>query len=192
MIQVTINGRNYGVKEGSTILDAAKQAHIKIPTLCHHPDLPPSAACGLCIVKVEGSNKMLRACATPVSEGMKITTHDSDIVDVRKTVLELILSNHPNDCLKCPRNGNCELQTLAGEFGIREFPFKQKLRDIKPDTSTPSIGLDPLKCVLCGRCAEVCQEMQNVWALEFIGRGFDMRIAPAADTRTRSPSSRTS
>ncbi len=182
MIQVTINGRNYGVKEGSTILDAAKQAHIKIPTLCHHPDLPPSAACGLCIVKVEGSNKMLRACATPVSEGMKITTHDSDIVDVRKTVLELILSNHPNDCLKCPRNGNCELQTLAGEFGIREFPFKQKLRDIKPDTSTPSIVLDPLKCVLCGRCAEVCQEMQNVWALEFIGRGFDMRIAPAADT----------
>ncbi len=183
LINITINGRKYKVEEGITILEAAKNAQIKIPTLCHHPDLPPSASCGLCIVKVEGSNKMLRACATPVSEGMIIHTHDPEIVEVRKTVLELILSNHPNDCLKCPRNGNCELQTLAGEFGIRDFPFNQVLRDIPKDISTPSIVVDPLKCILCGRCVEVCQEMQNVWALEFLGRGFDMRIAPAADVQ---------
>jgi NADH-quinone oxidoreductase subunit G len=181
MVKIKINGREYEVEKGLSVLKAAEIAQVKIPKLCEHPDLTPWAACGLCIVKLENSPKMFRSCAMEVQEGMSIITHDPEIIKVRKTTLELILSRHPNDCLQCGRNGNCELQRLAAEFGIREVPFEKKLRDLVPDTSTPSIILDPEKCVLCGRCALVCQEMQNVWALEFLGRGFETRIAPAAD-----------
>ncbi|MDD4735918.1 MAG: NADH-dependent [FeFe] hydrogenase, group A6 [Kiritimatiellae bacterium] len=181
MLQVTINGLTVEVAPGTTILEAAKKVQVKIPTLCHHPDLEPWAACGICVVKAEGSPKMFRACATPVTPGMRITTHDPEIYQVRKTVIELILSTHPDDCLQCPRNGNCELQRLAEEFGIRENPYEKRLRNLKPDESTGSIILNPEKCILCGRCREVCQNMQNVWALEFIGRGENTRIAPAAD-----------
>jgi NADP-reducing hydrogenase subunit HndD len=124
---------------------------------------------------------MLRACVTPVEEGMRIVTHDPEIYGVRRTVIELILSTHPNDCLMCPRNQNCELQRLAADFGIRDMPYEQRLRNLPPDDSTRSIVLNPEKCVLCGRCAIVCQQMQNVWALEFLGRGENTRIAPTAD-----------
>ena len=181
LVNIKINGMPFRVAEGTSILDAAKQAHVKIPTLCYHPDLPAWAACGICVVKLEGSPKMLRACATPVNEGMNIITHDPEIVEVRKSVIELILSTHPNDCLQCPRNGNCELQTLTAEFGIREVPFEKSLLDIPVDDSTPSIVLNPEKCIRCGRCVLVCQQMQNVWALEFVGRGDGTRIAAAGD-----------
>ncbi len=176
-VEVLINGIPLEVAENTTILDAARQVQVKIPTLCKHPDLHPSAGCGICIVKVKGNNKMLRACCTPVEDGMEITTHDPDIVETRRTVLELILSNHPNDCLKCGRNNNCELQKLAADFGIRQAPFDMHLRDLPVDDSTQTIVIDPQKCVLCGRCVDVCQNMQDVWALEFLERGFGMRIA---------------
>lgn len=187
-VSVRINDIPLTVEEGTTILDAARQVQVKIPTLCHHPDLPAWAACGICVVKVKGSPKMMRACATPVNEGLEVITHDPEIVEVRRTVVELILSNHPNDCLQCPRNGNCELQKLAADFGIREVEFEKRLRNLPVDESTPSIVLNPDKCILCGRCARVCQEMQNVWALEFVGRGEGTRIAPAGDvTLSESP-----
>jgi NADH-quinone oxidoreductase subunit G len=112
---------------------------------------------------------------------MKIVTHDPEIYRVRKNVIELILSTHPNDCLQCPRNGNCELQKLAADFGIRDVAFEHRVAEIPPDESTESLILNPSKCVKCGRCAIVCQQMQNVWALEFVGRGENMRIAPTAD-----------
>ncbi len=181
MIEATINGIDITVEEGTSILKAAQMIGINIPILCYHPDLPAWAACGICIVKIEGSPKLVRACATPIMAGQKILTHDADIVNVRREVVELILSNHPDDCLYCPRNGNCELQRLAAEFGIREQPFEKNLRDLPVDRSTPSIILDPEKCVLCGRCVKVCQGMQNVWALEFISRGDETRIAGAGD-----------
>ncbi len=181
MIELEINGIPLSVKPGTTLLDAAKSVGVKIPTLCYHSDLDPWAACGICVVKVEGSPKMLRACATAAGPGMKVITHDPEIVNVRRTVLELILSTHPNDCLQCGRNKNCELQTLSEEFGIREVPYEARLRNLPVDNSTGSIVLNPEKCIACGRCAKVCQDMQGVWALEFIGRGDDTRIAPAAD-----------
>jgi NADH-quinone oxidoreductase subunit G len=130
---------------------------------------------------MEGSAKTVRACTTPVSEGMSVLTHDPEIIAVRRTVLELILSNHPNDCLQCPRNGSCELQTLASEFGIREAsPFQKISFNRQIDDSNPSIVINPEKCVRCGRCVKVCQEVQNVWALEFMGRGIKSTISPAA------------
>lgn len=181
MVNLKINGKPVQVEAGTTILDAAKMVNVKIPTLCYNPDLPPWAACGICIVRMEGSPKMVRACCTPVAENMSVITHDPEIVAVRRTVIELILSNHPNDCLQCPRNGSCELQTLAAEFGIREVSFQRYLRDLPIDDSNPSIILNPEKCVRCGRCVKVCQGMQNVWAIEFLGRGEKGRIAPAAD-----------
>lgn len=182
-VNIKINGMPVQVNKELTVLAAAHEAQINIPKLCNHPDLPPSAACGLCIVKMKNSPKMFRACATQVEEGMDIVTHDPEIFEVRRTVLELILSNHPNDCLQCPRNGNCELQKLAADFGIREVPFQQMLVNHPADDSTGSITINPEKCIKCGRCVEVCQIMQNVWAVEFIGRGYDMRIAPAADVQ---------
>jgi NADH-quinone oxidoreductase subunit G len=181
MVNLKINGQAVQVEAGTSILDAAKKVNVKIPTLCYNPDLPPWAACGICIVRMEGSPKMVRACTTPVAENMSVITHDPEIVAVRRTVIELILSNHPNDCLQCPRNGSCELQTLAADFGIREVPYQRFLKDLPIDDSNPSIVLNPDKCIRCGRCVKVCQDMQNVWAIEFLGRGEKGRIAPAAD-----------
>lgn len=182
-VNIKINGKPVSVPEGTSILKAAKDAQIKIPTLCAHPDLKAWGACGLCIVRPENSPKMVRACTTNVVEGMNYITHDPDIVETRKTVLELILSNHPNDCLRCPRNGCCELQDLSADFGIREVPFESGVRDLPVDDSTPSVILNPSKCVSCGRCAIVCQQLQDVWALEFLGRGDGTRIAPAGDVK---------
>ncbi len=181
MITATINGRHIEAPQGTSILDAAMMAHIKIPTLCKHPDLPPTAACGICIVKVAGSNKMLRACCTPLEQGMNITTHDADIVAIRRSILELILSKHPNECFTCGRNGACELQTMAADFGIRNQAYENIVPDLEPDTTTKAIVLEPRKCISCGRCIVVCQKMQNVWALCFMDRGFDTRISPAGE-----------
>ncbi len=181
MINCTINGIDLQVTEGTSILKAARQAGVKIPALCYHPDLPPWAACGICVVKLDGSPKMMRACATEIIEGMSIRTHDPEIVQIRKTIIEMILSTHPNSCLHCLRNGTCELQRLAAEFGIREIPFEMNVPEIPIDDSTPSIVLEPEKCVKCGRCVNVCQQMQDVWALEFIGRGDEVRMAVAGD-----------
>ena len=183
MIKLEVNGIAVEVPEGTTILKAAEQVGVKVPRLCYHEDCKPWGACGICVVKVAGSPKMMRACATPCSEGMQVKTHDTEIYDVRRTVLQLILSRHPNDCLQCARNGNCELQTLAEEFGIREFDFPKRLSELPIDDSTPSIEVNPVKCISCGRCVAVCQQMQGVWALEFLGRGDEMRIAPAADVK---------
>jgi NADH-quinone oxidoreductase subunit G len=180
-VSIKVNGMPFFVHEGTTVLEAAKLVNVKIPTLCYHPDLPAWAACGICVVKVEGSPKMFRACSTPVEEGMSIITHDPEIIEVRRTVIELILSTHPNDCLQCLRNQNCELQRLAAEFGIREMPFEYNINKLPVDDSTTSLVLNPEKCVKCGRCVNVCQEMQNVWAIEFLGRGDSTRIAPAGD-----------
>jgi iron-only hydrogenase group A len=181
MIKAKINGIDVTVSDGTTILEAATKVQIRIPTLCKHPDLPPTASCGICIVKIKASNKMLRACCTPIEQGMEITTHDPEIVDVRRTALELILSRHPNECLTCGRNQNCELQKLAADFGIRTESFPQFLPQLPTDDSTKTIVLEPRKCIACGRCIQVCQGMQNVWALSMIDRGIETRISAAGD-----------
>ncbi|MCL2412029.1 MAG: NADH-dependent [FeFe] hydrogenase, group A6 [Treponema sp.] len=182
MINITINGKALEVEQGTTILDAAKLVNIKIPTLCYTPDLPPWASCGICIVRMGTSPKMVRACCTLCEPNMNIITHDAEIIAVRRAVLELILSNHPDDCLKCSRNNSCELQDIAADFGIKEVPFKKIKNDLPIDDTNPAIVLCPEKCIRCGRCVKVCQDVQNVWALEFLGRGFAGKIASAADT----------
>jgi NADH-quinone oxidoreductase subunit G len=183
MINAKINDIFVQVIEGTTIMEAARQVQIRIPTLCKHPDLPATAACGICIVRVKGTPKMLRACCTPIEENMDIITHDPEIVAIRRTVLELILSAHPNDCLTCGRNGTCELQKMASDFGIREERFTKHIQEVPKDNSTKAVVLEPEKCIKCGRCIEVCQDTQDVWALSFLHRGFDTRMAPAGDIK---------
>ncbi|PKL13247.1 MAG: ferredoxin, partial [Spirochaetae bacterium HGW-Spirochaetae-8] len=180
MIHMKINGMPVEIEAGSNILAAAKKVNVNIPTLCYHPDLPAWAACGLCVVKQENSPKLLRACAAPVVENLSVITHDAELYQIRKTVLEMILSTHPSSCLTCGRNGSCELQRFAAEFGIREQPYEVRLNDLPRDTSTTSIVLDPTKCIKCGRCVQVCQQLQGVYALEFIGRGDNTVVSPAA------------
>lgn len=185
MVNIKVNGIPVSVAKGTSILDAAKTVQINIPKLCQHPDIKATAACGICVVKLKNNPKLVRSCAMACEEGMDVVTHDPELFTVRKTVLELILSNHPSDCLKCARNQNCELQTLSADFGIREIPFEHMLTNHPMDNSTRAVQVDPEKCIKCGRCVETCQVMQNVWALEFIGRGYNMRIAPAADVELK-------
>lgn len=181
MVNIRINGIPVEAKEDMTILDAARLAQVDIPTLCKHPDLPPTAACGVCVVKIVGAKGMVRACTTPVSDGMEVITQDPELVDVRRTVVKLILSNHPNACLTCGRNGTCELQELAWKFGIRRESLPNITPEIPRDGSTGAIELEPTKCIKCGRCVIVCQDNQDVWALSFLNRGIDTRISPAGD-----------
>lgn len=145
-VSLKINGISVQVPEGSSILEAARRAQIKIPVLCTHADLAPSGSCGLCIVKIKGMAKQVRACATAAAENMEVITHDPELYETRRTVLELILSNHPDDCLRCQRNNNCELQKgLPQKFGIRESRFSKKLKNLPKDMSTTSLILDPQK-----------------------------------------------
>ena len=185
MINLTINGKNIAVEEGSTILEAAKKLKIKIPSLCYNKDLPAWASCGICVIKNvdprTGRARMARACTTKVTEGMTIITHDPELAKARRTVLELILSNHPQDCLQCNRSGQCELQDLAIEFGLRKAPrFQQILKGQETDDSYEEIVFDRNKCINCGRCVEACQLMQNVHAIEYTGRGDKTVIGPVA------------
>lgn len=178
-INVVIDGVKVSVPAGTTILDAARKIQVEIPTLCYHPDLHPRASCGICVVKVGG--KMLRACCTPVEEGMDIITRDPEIIETRRTILKLELSHHPQECLTCIRNESCELQHLTSIFGIRERGFNNITPQLPKDDSTKCIVFDPRKCILCGRCIEVCQTVQKVSALAFLNRSIDTQVAPAGD-----------
>jgi len=179
MINVKINGKAIQVPEDTTILAAAKMANVKIPSLCYNSDLPAWASCGICIVRQEGTTRMLRACCTKMAEGMSVITHDPEIIKARRTVLELILSNHPQECLTCTRNNSCELQALAAEFGLRQIRFEHFIINRPLDDSNGAIVFDRNKCINCGRCVEVCQEMQKVNAIEYQGRGGKTVIGPA-------------
>jgi NADH-quinone oxidoreductase subunit G len=181
VITATINGLEVSAAPGTTILEAARQAEIDIPALCKHADLEASAGCGICVVRLKGRDKLVRACTTPLTDGLAVITHDPEIVRVRRTVLELILSNHPNECLTCGRNGTCELQELAERFAVRREPFPNVVRDLPRDETTRSVVLDPRKCVKCGRCLTVCQQKQDVWALSMLERSLQTRISPAGE-----------
>ena len=180
-MKIEINNQTVEAKPGQTILDAARDAGINIPTLCHLADKFPSGACRMCVVEVEGGRGLTPACAFPVNEGMKIKTHTPRVVRARKTIIELLLADHPDDCLYCVRNRNCELQTLAEEYGVRERRFCGEKSRYPEDTSSLSIVRDPEKCILCGRCVRVCEEVQTVSALDFIDRGSQAHIGCAFD-----------
>ena len=175
MIRLTINDRNVEVLEGTTILEAAEKINIKIPTLCYMKmsddvSINCKGTCRVCVVEVEGQRDLKPACSFTVKEGMKVYTNSRKAIDARRTILKLLLSNHPNDCLNCSRNLNCELQKLARDYGVTGVTIKGELRR-KYDNSTPIIR-DEEKCILCRRCVTSCCDVQNINVLTPAERGF--------------------
>ena len=187
-ITITINGKQVSVPAGSTILDAANKLDIHIPTLCYCPDVGcgvanKPASCRLCLVEatgIRGPRKILApACATPVAPNMEVWTNSLRAMKARRTVLELLLSDHPKDCLTCAKNQECELQKLAAEFGIREISYQGERNELPVDTSA-AIMRDLSKCVMCRRCETVCNKVQTVGALTGNGRGFTAKVGTAS------------
>ena len=181
MITLTIDGQNVTAPAGSTILEAAKLVGIDIPTLCHHPLLRPEGACRVCVCKVTGARAFLPACIAKATDGMEVFTHDPEVLEARKNIVELLLANHPKDCLACARSGNCELQTVANNLGIRKVRYEYNRPEMELDTTNPCLVRDPAKCILCGRCVRMCAEVQGTSIYSFAFRGLNARVTTAFD-----------
>ncbi|MCK5860970.1 MAG: [FeFe] hydrogenase, group A [Candidatus Hydrogenedentes bacterium] len=179
MPTVTIDNIAVEVPQGTTVLAAAKQAGIKIPTLCYLEDVQAIGACRVCMVEVEGARTLLASCVTPVADGMKVHTNSKKAREGRRMVVELLLSDHAGDCQTCDRNEDCELQALARSLGIREITYPGEKSKPHIDESTPALVRDTAKCVLCRRCVTVCNEVQGVGAIFPQGRGFTTVVGPA-------------
>lgn len=175
-ITVTIDGVQVAVPQGTSVLEAAELANIKIPRLCYHPDLPPVSACRLCVVEIEGDRLLRTSCSWTCQDGMKINTKSKQVRSSRKMALELILSRHPMLCTECTRNNNCELQSVADQLGIRETRFEYHERPGGIDDSSAVLVRDPSKCILCRRCIQTCELVQSVSAIGLEGRGYDVWV----------------
>jgi NADP-reducing hydrogenase subunit HndD len=181
LFSIQVNNKKIKAEKGETILAALNRNGIIIPTLCRMKEFTPTGACRMCVVEVEGRERLVTACSQPVEEWMKIRTHSPRVIQARKTIVELLLSNHPDDCLYCDRNLNCELQRLSEELNIRERRIRG--RKIKPrlDQSSPAIVRELSKCILCGRCVRVCEEVITATTLDFINKGRATNVGPAMD-----------
>jgi NADP-reducing hydrogenase subunit HndD len=179
MVTVYIDGVEIQVPADYTVLKAARKAGIKIPTLCYLKDINQIGACRVCLVEIERARGLQASCVYPVSEGLKVYTHTPKVLAARKQVVELLLSNHPQECLTCSRSTNCELQSLAKELNVGEVPFVGEKKEYEIDLSSPSIVRDATKCILCRRCVAVCSQVQQVGVLGVINRGFDSTVGPA-------------
>lgn len=179
-VNIKINGRDYTVPAGSTILEAARMAGIEIPTLCFLKEINEIGACRICVVKVKGARSLVAACVFPVNEGMEIFTNTPDVIEARKTTLKLILSNHKRECLSCVRSGSCELQKLCHDYGIdTETAFAGAKTHYDIDRSASHMYRDNEKCILCRRCVAVCEKNQGVGVIGANARGFDTHIGCA-------------
>lgn len=181
MVNIKINGRDYSVPEGSTILEAARTAGIKIPTLCYLKDINAIGACRICVVEVKGARSLVAACVYPVNEGMEVFTNTPKVIESRKTTLELIISNHKRECLSCKRSGTCELQQLCYEYGIDENMFSGENPAVEIDDSAAHMVRDNSKCILCRRCVAACGVTQGIGVIGANERGFATQIASPFD-----------
>lgn len=184
-VKVTINGMEVSVPKDYTVLMAAREANVDIPTLCYLKDINEIAACRLCVVEADIDGRPLRnlpaSCVLKVENGMNVRTNTTRVREAVRTNLELILANHNRECLTCYRNGTCELQKLCDEMGIGEIPYEGHKRKAVFDNVSSSIVRDSSKCILCGRCISVCKDVQGIGILDFTKRGFDTEVAPAFD-----------
>ena len=176
---ITINGKEIDFEQGETVLQVARRAGIQIPHLCSLDWAPsPSASCRLCVVEVEGMPKLQTSCTLPAADGLVVRTHTPRILRARRAIVELLVANHPQDCLACNRSGNCELADLTQELGVRPRQYVGMKKDQSLDISSAAIWRDPNKCVLCGRCVTMCHHVQGVGAIDFTGRGFRTQVGP--------------
>ncbi|WP_455656835.1 NADH-dependent [FeFe] hydrogenase, group A6 [Phascolarctobacterium sp.] len=180
MITLTINGQTVQAPKNATILEAARSAGIHIPTLCHHPELAPEGACRLCVVEASGARTLVASCVYPIAEGMVVKTNTDKVRAARRMVVELLLANHPKDCLACQKSGDCELQKIAADLGLRKIRFEGGARKAHTiDASNPCLVRDQEKCILCGRCIRVCRDVQGMSVYSFAERGFDTIVSTA-------------
>jgi len=181
MLELTVNDRVIQAEEGETILSALRREGINVPTLCAVEGLDPVGACRICVVDVEGFPNLVPTCSFPVAKGMKIRTHSPRALAARKTIVELLLANHPDDCLYCAKSTDCELRGLAESLGVRKRRYRNTGASGKVDISSAGIVRDPAKCVLCGRCVAVCNSVVVNEVLDFSGRGAKSKIICDAD-----------
>jgi len=181
MVTIFVDGAATLVDPSRNLLEACAEAGAKIPTLCYLKDVSANASCGVCVVEVEGAKSLVRSCVGRVGEGMKIRTSSPRVMRARKNAVELLLANHPADCLVCARNGSCELQAMAETLGIRRVRFPRTRKAPEIDSSTDGIVRDNDKCILCGRCVAVCSEVQSVSAIQLAGRGIRTHVATFTD-----------
>ena len=180
-VKLIIDGREVMTPKGSTVLEAIQKAGIYVPTLCHDPHLKPYGACRLCIVQIESMRGLPTSCTTPVEEGMVVHTETEEIQSIRRSIVELAIANHPNDCLVCDKSQECELLKVARYLGVEKGSVARLRREplvVPIDTSNPAFDLDPNKCILCGKCVRVCHEIVGLGAIDFAFRGFNTRIGP--------------
>lgn len=178
-VKIEINNKVLDVQEGEYLLDIVRAQGISVPTLCHIKDIMPSGACRMCVVEDLNTGKLITSCSNIAQEGMRISTHSKRVAESRKMIVELLLSNHPDDCLYCVRNKNCELQDLSLNLGVRGRRIKGEKNKHRIDTSGSSLVRDPAKCILCGRCIDACGRVMGVHAIDFVNRGNKSEIAVA-------------
>ena len=176
MINLTINGKNVSVEKGTTIIEAAKKVGIDIPNLCYEKSLTAFAGCRMCVVEIEGSRKLETACSTLVKEGMVVNTESDKLTKIRRNILDLLFSNHPSDCLTCDMVGNCKLQEYCYRYGMKKGTWIGEVQNHKIDDNNPVMIRDQNKCILCGKCVRVCQDVQVTGAIDFVDRGFEAHI----------------
>ena len=181
MVNLTINNIPVSVPKGTKIMEAAKSIGIDIPHLCYHEDQRVKARCRLCSVEVTGKRRLLAACSTVVWEGMEVHTDTPIVRDTQVTILQMLLANHNQDCLTCPRNQNCDLQRLCSRFNIQQSHLPRVEKHEKPIVTNPAIVRDPSKCIRCGRCIQACKDIQGIRALTYCGRSADLRVTTAFD-----------
>ncbi len=181
MINLVIDGRKVSAPAGSTVLQAAKLANIKIPTLCDHPALGSIGACRMCLVEIKGQRTLQPACTFPITEGAEVQTHSPTVVEARRFVLELLLSDHPLDCMTCDSTGSCELQDLMYEYGVKQTRFPGEQHAYAVDDPNPFYQRDYNKCILCRRCVRACQEINGVEAIGMVWRGHRSKPGTAFD-----------
>ncbi|MGW8315151.1 MAG: [Fe-Fe] hydrogenase large subunit C-terminal domain-containing protein [Bacteroidales bacterium] len=178
-VTIQVNGKEVLAEKGEFLLSVLRRTGIRVPTLCSMEGLSPSGACRLCVVEVEGIERLVPSCSYYIEGPISIATHSPRVMRARKTNVELLLANHPDDCLYCERNGSCELQALAEELNIRKRNLPGTKRNLPVDKSGPSVVRDPSKCILCGRCVRTCEEIMNTSVYDFASRGNELRISTA-------------
>jgi iron-only hydrogenase group A len=181
LVSITVDGASALVDSGLSLLEACAAAGAGVPTLCHLEDVSSNASCGLCVVEVEGAKSLVRACVGKVTEGMKVSTSSPRVMRARRNAVELLLANHPSDCLVCARSGTCELQDVAQRLGMRTLRFPRTRKAAALDESADGLVRDNDKCILCGRCVAVCSDIQGVSAIDFAGRGIRTHVATFMD-----------
>lgn len=182
-LKITIDGKRCRGVSGRTVLEVAQENDIWIPTLCHDPRLAPYGACRLCLVEVEGARGLLPACTAEITPDMVVRTENKRINSIRRTIIELLLSDHPADCMTCESAGACTLQDLAYRYGVKESPFKGETHAYHLLDDNPLIERDPDKCVLCGRCVRICEEVVGAGVYGFVARGFDTIVSTPYEHR---------